>query len=264
MPQCALEFSVDSPTQDYIKDLPAYWFCLSYLPSMPLYIRAVTPLDEPAVSRICLLTADAGKSAEPLFVNSSPELPGIVYAVPYLHLKSCWGFVLVDSGEETSNNNDASEKVVGYVIGSSSVRDFEADAAANWWPAARERFPLPPASEESKYNGTELYYFKTINNFPLTGQEVVDVYPAFLHINLLEGYRGAGWGSTLIRTAAEKVLGDGVEGLWVGIDSRNDAGRRFYLGIGFQKMESKEGDYYALDCQSYLDSGRGRRSLERS
>ncbi|TCD64322.1 hypothetical protein EIP91_004232, partial [Steccherinum ochraceum] len=58
------------------------------------YIRRATPSDSPALSRICLLTGDAGQSAAPL--HTFGELPGVMYAEPYVHMPSAGGFVLVD------------------------------------------------------------------------------------------------------------------------------------------------------------------------
>lgn len=222
---------------------------------MVLRIRPATLADERDVYRICLLTANAGKSAEELVKN--PDICGTVYAVPYLHLSTTWKYVLVDVNESSDSNDEVNEEVVGYVVGASDCRAFEADANENWWPKAQQRFPKPPDSEKDQYTGYEWYYFETIAHFPSTGQEVIDVYPAFIHINILPPHQGKGWGTKLIRKAAEHVLNDGVAGLWVGIDSKNDSARKFYLAIGFQAIESKEGEYFALDIKKYLASGRG-------
>lgn len=156
-----------------------------------------------------------------------------------------------DGAGET--DDAAKEKVVGYVVGSTDCRTFEQDATENWWPKVQAKYPHPPDSEKDQYNGTEWYYFDTITRPPTTGQEVLDVYRAFLHINILEPYRGKGWGSKLIQTAAETVKADGGDGMWVGIDSRNDNARKFYLAIGFEKIESKEGEYYALNVDKFLE-----------
>jgi hypothetical protein len=74
---------------------------------MPISIRQASVDDAPALSRICLLTADAGKSAEDL--HNFPELPGLLWAVPYVHLPTTWGFVMVD---------EINGEVVGYIVGS--------------------------------------------------------------------------------------------------------------------------------------------------
>jgi hypothetical protein len=142
---------------------------------MVLQIRPATDvLDESAVSHICLVTADAGKSAEALFKNK--ELPGLVYAIPYLHLSSAFRFVLVDVEEEGIIGEDATkDKVVGYVVGSTNCRAFEQDAAENWWPRIQAKHPHPPDSEKADYTDTEWSYFDTIAHPPVTAQEVLDV-----------------------------------------------------------------------------------------
>ncbi|KAF7332031.1 N-acetyltransferase domain-containing protein [Mycena kentingensis (nom. inval.)] len=91
-------------------------------------IRKATAADESALSRICLLTADAGKSAEAL--HDHKELPGLVYSVPYVHLPTTYAFVLVDG-----------DVVVGYIVGSKDTRAYEQHAEEDWWPKHAERFP---------------------------------------------------------------------------------------------------------------------------
>jgi ribosomal protein S18 acetylase RimI-like enzyme len=226
---------------------------------MVLQIRPATYADESAVSHICLVTADAGRSAEALFKNK--DLPGLVYALPYLHLSSTFQFVLVDVEEEgMTGENTTKDKVVGYVVGSTNCRTFEQDAAENWWPRVQARHPHPPSSKKGDYTDTEWAYFDTITHPPTTAQEVLDVYQAFLHVNILEPYRGKGWGSKLIRTAAETVKRGGGKGLWVAIDSRNDESRKFYLAVGFRKIASEQGEYYGLDVERFLAGGKGTTS----
>ncbi|KAJ7037529.1 acyl-CoA N-acyltransferase [Mycena alexandri] len=71
---------------------------------MAIKIRPASAHDAPALSRICLLTADAGQTAEHL--HDFPELPGLVWAVPYVNLPTTWGFVM----EEDSGD------IVGYIV----------------------------------------------------------------------------------------------------------------------------------------------------
>ncbi|KAJ3491456.1 hypothetical protein NLI96_g696 [Meripilus lineatus] len=58
------------------------------------FIRRATQADSPALSKICLLTADAGQSGEHL--HTMGELPGLMWAEPYVHVPSAVGFVIVD------------------------------------------------------------------------------------------------------------------------------------------------------------------------
>ena len=206
---------------------------------MSLTIRPATLDDAPALSRICLLTADAGQSAENQCTIK--DLPGAVYALPYVNLDSCWGFVLVDSGAP----QDARDQVVGYVLGSSSVRKFEAEAAEKWWPQMRELYPvstvtnvtLSSSSEGTEnapsmqYTPSDIYYFNLLANPNNIRQDVIDAAgPAFLHINILPEYQRQGWGRQMMETAARKVREDlgNVKGsrVWAGVDPRNEEARK--------------------------------------
>jgi len=79
---------------------------------MPFTIRPVVPEDTPALSRICLLTGDAGQSAESLHRHC--ELPGLVWALPYVSLPSetarTWGFVLVDDAASDDDHKTNSPR----------------------------------------------------------------------------------------------------------------------------------------------------------
>src|ERR1700761_2348388 len=101
---------------------------------MAIKIRPASVNDAPALSRICLLTADAGKSAEHL--HKFPELPGLVWAVPYVSLPTTWGFVLEEDNGE----------VVGYIVGSKDTPVYEKHAAEHLWPVLAERYPLSAAT----------------------------------------------------------------------------------------------------------------------
>ena len=76
------------------------------------YLRAATRADAPALTSICLRTADAGKDASAH--HAYGELPGLFYAVPYVHLPGAGGFVLVRRGPPAASkeeNTDAKDEV---------------------------------------------------------------------------------------------------------------------------------------------------------
>jgi len=106
---------------------------------MSLVIRPVVPEDITAITRICLLTADAGRSAETLHRHN--ELPGLVWALPYVLLPPMtvrtWGFVLVDTS--APDNDHTTRAVKGYILGASDSRAHEAAPEAEWWPPLQVR-----------------------------------------------------------------------------------------------------------------------------
>ncbi|PFH52840.1 hypothetical protein AMATHDRAFT_56340 [Amanita thiersii Skay4041] len=205
---------------------------------MVLSIRVATPLDAPALSRICLLTANAGKSAENL--HDFGELPGLVYAVPYVNLPTTWAFVLVDGPE---GEDATKEQVVGYIVGSTDTRAYEQYAAQHWWPPLAEKYPLSVATkpEDEKY-------MKLLKETPTCSAAIIEFAGAHLHINILENYQRKGWGRKMISRAVQYLQGVGIrgDGVWLGLDSRNGDARRFYERLGFREIAGGDGNQMGL------------------
>lgn len=70
--------------------------------------------DEAPLSKICLLTCDAGKSGETL--DGYPEVPGLLYAVPYVKPPHTWGVAM---------EREDTKEVVGYILGATDTRAFK-------------------------------------------------------------------------------------------------------------------------------------------
>lgn len=204
---------------------------------MSLIIRKATEQDSPALSRICLSTADAGETAEPL--HKYGELPGLIWSVPYVKLLTTWAFVLVD---EAIKDEIGEGLVVGYVIGTSDTIAFEQYAAEHWWPVQAAKYPLSLIS--GARSGDERC-IKLLHNMYTAGAANLEFASAHMHINILKDYRGKQWGRKLVGRAVEylKELGVRGDGVWLGIDSRNDNARKFYERIGFKPIPGAD------DCQ---------------
>ncbi|KAF5333706.1 hypothetical protein D9611_002390 [Ephemerocybe angulata] len=188
---------------------------------MSVIIRQALEQDEPSLSKICLLTADAGNSAEHL--HDYPELPGLVYAIPYIKLPTTWGFVLED---QTTN------KVVGYILGTKDTRTYESYATEHWWPPLALKYAPDAASKPG-----DVYYTNLLRNMYTVSEANVQFSPAHLHIDILPEYQRKGLGRKLIGRAVEYLRGEGLEGVWVGLDPRNLAVRVFYEKLGFKQID---------------------------
>jgi hypothetical protein len=116
---------------------------------MTLTIRPAKQSDAPALSHICLETCIAGQSGAAL--HNYPELPGSVYAVPYVTLKPTTGFVLVDG-----------ENVVGYILCAIDTRAFEAEASDWWWKDVLSKYPSENPTPE--YSSEDVRYLNLIKN----------------------------------------------------------------------------------------------------
>ena len=191
------------------------------LRQMVLKIRKAAKDDAPVLSRICLLTANAGSSAEER--HDFSELPGLVYAVPYVTLPTTWGFVLED---------EEHNKVVGYIVGSTDTRAYERYAAEHWWPSLAEKYPPETATKAG-----DIQYAELLRRMPVASDLNISLSPAHLHINILPDYQKKGWGTRLVATAIEFLQDERVPGVWLGLDPRNEGAKKFYERIGFKVID---------------------------
>ena len=196
-----------------------------------IVIREATESDAPLLSKICLLTADAGKSAETL--HDFGELPGLIFAVPYVKLPKSWGFVLED--------RSAQGEVVGYVLGSTDTRYFEQYAREHWWGPLAEKY-----SKEEITKPADEKYVNLLKNMFTASDACINFSPAHLHINILDRYQGKGWGRKLIEKALEHLKDEGIDAVWLGIDPRNENARIFYDRLGFKNIEGATENEYGL------------------
>ena len=118
----------------------------SSLQDPSLYIRPACKEDASSLSRICLLTADAGKSAESL--HAIGELPGLIFATPYVHLPHTAGFVLVRRKNSDNDKSTEEEEVIGYTATTYDSKEFQTIAEQEWYPSYCKKYPKPSENPE--------------------------------------------------------------------------------------------------------------------
>jgi ribosomal protein S18 acetylase RimI-like enzyme len=197
------------------------------LPNMTVSLRRTTESDAPSLSQICLLTGNAGTSAEHL--HKFGELPGLVYAVPYVKLPTTFGFVMVDSDDG---------KVVGYILGSTDTRTFEREAENSWWPPLRAKYPV---SGLRGLKEADKNYINLLHHPHKAPQSCIKFATAHVHVNILPKYQRQGWGKKLMSEAIEYLKSQRIEGVWLGLDLRNDSARKFYEKLGFVDIDASAG-----------------------
>ncbi|EGO27836.1 hypothetical protein SERLADRAFT_360405 [Serpula lacrymans var. lacrymans S7.9] len=204
---------------------------------MTISIRPATSSDAPALSHICLVTGNAGTTAEHL--HNLPEMLGLVYAVPYVNAASTWGFVLVDQDDE-------GEKVVGYTLGAIDTRAFEKSEEEMWWPALRAEYSpyLPPDSGEPSTDSAhptpteaDMRIIRHFLSPPAAPAACVSYSTAHLHIDILPAYQRRGLGRQLIDRAIQHMRNAGLHAVWLGMDTKNVQARIFYERLGFSNIE---------------------------
>jgi ribosomal protein S18 acetylase RimI-like enzyme len=184
-------------------------------------IRASRPADERALYDICLRTGDSGEDATGSY--GDPDLLGTVYVGPYLRLTPSLAFV----GEDDDG-------VAGYVLGVADTRVFEEACEREWWPMVRSTYSpsvFPHDSPEGRL-------VRLIHDPPTADEDVVERYPAHLHIDLLPRLQGKGFGRRLLETLFAALSAEGVAGVHLGVGLANTRAIGFYDRMGFSVVRT--------------------------
>ncbi|KJV49822.1 acetyltransferase [Pantoea sp. BL1] len=178
-------------------------------------IRRTRESDFPALSRICLETANAGTDATALY--SDPALPGLRFVIPYARFAPEFSYALEMNGE-----------VMGYAVAVADTRTFEAQLNAQWWPQLQQQYRdyTPRAPLDSKV-------LDAILQPDAAAEQLVAQWPAHLHINLLPPAQQGGWGRKLIEQLLQDLRTAGVPGVYLGVSLQNEKVCGFYQRLGF-------------------------------
>jgi ribosomal protein S18 acetylase RimI-like enzyme len=196
---------------------------------MPTTIRRAHPDDRDALCEVCLRTAASGADATGLY--SHRELPGDVWAIPYLLFAPDHAFVL-----------DEGDQVLGYVVGTPDTDAFERRLDAAWWPELRKKYRGWTAQAERDANDLD-----RLAAPPRTDPRLVARYPAHLHINILPTLQSAGLGRKLIETELRALRAAGASGVHLGCGLRNERAIGFYRHIGFREIERTTAAWFAME-----------------
>jgi len=192
------------------------------------YVRQAHIEDEAAISDICVRTAASGEDARGNY--SRPDLPGMIWAVPYVHYNSEHCFV-VDDGTGTA---------IGYIVTAANTRAYEAWQQDNWWPRVAAFLNAFEPQTEGDQN-----FLKALEQNQKPAPDYADEYPAHLHINLLPQAQGGGFGGKLMRTALARLREDGVSGIHLGVNRENHRAIGFYKAMGFEQVADNGAPIFA-------------------
>ena len=187
-------------------------------------IRPFRPGDEPALSEICLRTADAGSDATGIFEDDA--IWGHIWALPYVERHPDLAFVVEDENGTP----------MGYVVATDDTDGFEEWFRTQWWPRFANRWPKPEA-EVTRQDGTLLYAYGRGEK----PERYAADFPAHLHIDLLPQAQGQGAGRRLIETLFAALRERGVAGLHLVASAENTGAMAFYTRLGFAALPSSPG-----------------------
>lgn len=171
---------------------------------------------------MCLQTGDSGADGTSLYRD--PDLLGHLFAGPYVLGQPDYSLVVTDE-----------HGAAGYAFAAADTRGFEEWAETNWWPALRERYPLVDGASPD----AEL--IRLLHVRPVVQDEVVDEFPAHLHIDLLPRLQGKRFGRTLIEMNLERLRDHGVSGVHLEVGVENHNAIAFYQHIGFTALPAALG-----------------------
>jgi GNAT superfamily N-acetyltransferase len=184
-------------------------------------IRKYQPGEEQVLYDICLLTGDSGVDATTLYQD--PRLLGEVYVGPYLRFAAALALVGVNGSG-----------VAGYVLGVPDTVAFERWCEREWWPGLRSRYPLGTFPDDS----ADDRMVRLIHHPPTASPDVVERYPAHLHIDLLPSLQGQGNGRRLLTALLDGLAEMGAPGIHLGVSLSNERAIGFYKRMGFIEVQA--------------------------
>jgi ribosomal protein S18 acetylase RimI-like enzyme len=200
-------------------------------------IRPYEPQDRSALRQICCDTADAGQPSENFFPDR--EVLADLVTNYYTECEPQSAFVAEDDGH-----------VVGYITGCMDTNRF---MRAMTWRI------VPATFLKALFRGV-LWHPQTVRlvraNFWLwlkggyRNEEMVRHYPAHLHVNIREGFRGQKLGQRLVETFCEHARAAKASGVHASVSAENVQGRHFFEGLGFAEV------HRSPRCLSQDGSGR--------
>lgn len=161
-------------------------------------IREAKQDDIDRVKYICIQTADEKAKTD----KSTGEIIANTYSTYYIREEPETCFVLEDDG-----------LVVGYIICSANVKNFRKNF---------RKTDLKKIKKINRISAIESWFI------PLPYMIFKRIYPAHLHINLLEDYQGKGYGTELMNALLFKLKGMGVKGVMLLAAADNKGAVEFY------------------------------------
>src|SRR5262245_49946523 len=175
--------------------------------SSVLAIRTFRSADLEALYAISLATGHEGGDASHLYEDR--KLIGHIYSAPYALLEPRLALVVEDD-----------EGVAGFAVGTPDTRKWQERLEAEWWPKLRRQYADPPATPATEWSADQRRA-NTIHRPQPAPQQIVERYPAHLHLNLLERIQGRGAGTMLFREWMAHASQQGIGPVHVGVNGAN-------------------------------------------
>ena len=188
-------------------------------------LQSSIPADLPGLLKVCLETANGGKGATHL--HNLHDLVGEIYVAPYVLHEQNFAFTL-----------QASEKVVGYVLGVLDTGRFESRLDTDYWPATKAKY----AALTRDLTPHDVSLIEELNRQGFSPAELIAKYPSHLHIDIIESHQGLGYGKTMILHLLKALQDAGSSGVHLHMSASNDRANGFYKKLGFVEIHTNESE----------------------
>jgi GNAT superfamily N-acetyltransferase len=185
-------------------------------------IRPIQFDDIAALYAISLATGFEGRDASHLY--SDAKLMGHIYVAPYAKLEPKLALAVEDANG-----------VAGFAVGAISTSAWEDRLEKEWWPNLRRDYVDPPEAERISWSPDQRRV-SMIHHPARTPADVVDKYPAHLHMNLMPRLQGRGLGRKLFEDWQSVADAQGTKGIHVGVNRANQGAIQFWTKVGFAAL----------------------------
>ena len=186
------------------------------------HIRPFRPTDLDALYAISLATGHEGGDASHLYKDG--RLMGHIYAAPYALLEPDFALVAGDD-----------HGVAGFALGAPDTAGWFRKLEGEWWPSLRAIYEDPGEIPSPDWSADQRRAFMIHHPVPPPGQ-IIEQYPAHLHLNLAPRVQGQGVGRRLFSEWMARAAGRGVTATHIGANRANHRAIRFWLRQGFKPL----------------------------
>jgi ribosomal protein S18 acetylase RimI-like enzyme len=193
----------------------------------PLDIRPFKPADLESLYAISLATGHIGEDASHLYKDG--KLIDHIYSAPYAVLEPDLVLVIEDN-----------KGVAGFVVGTPDTERWHSRLEAEWWPRLRREYENPSAVPSAQWSADQRRA-SWIHHPEQPPKQVVEVYPAHLHLNLSARIQGRGAATMLFSKWMARAAPHGIKAMHVGVNRANGRAVRFWSKLGFEQLQLADG-----------------------
>jgi GNAT superfamily N-acetyltransferase len=131
--------------------------------------------------------------------------------------------------------------VCGYALGAFDSRSFYERYEREWRPEVCKRFPEPKGNSANWTRSQLIHYLYHHPDYFCP--EPYEVYPAHLHIDLMQRAHRHGHGTRMMNELMSRMRAKGAPGVHLGMAASNERAYQFYKKLGFDDLCRRgEGD----------------------